>query len=705
MFEERRSPDGEPNLAQFLETLWRRRWTILLTILSALAVGWAVTGFISPTYEAEAKLLVRAAAPGISTINTENPLVDLLAMAQPETLETQLEILRSRPFRREVFASLPNIGDTPASISVDDIKDTNIVTVRVESPDPQVAADVANAMLEQYLKRTRAVSIHEIVQARHFVQKESEKARRALQRAEESLLRFRRTNRVAQLAAEQQNRTQELVELEAKSREANSNLLRLKAQIREVQEQLERQPRERVIHSAVENPRIGVMRTRIAEATVERETLLQSYRPNSTRIRTLDAQIASLHKLLSQEPAELRVPKTVANARHDQLLARLDSYQTDLEGWQAQAAHLTAQLAKQRTRLNQLGPWEVRLTQLQRERELAEQLYLNLTAKLQDLQIRENARRSLARVLEPARAPGSPVRPQLSKNLVLALVLGLALGCALAFLLEYRDDRLKASDEVGRRLAVPVIGAIPPIADPSSTMSALPPASAALESFRWLRARIRLAAWERPLRSIAVTSPGCHEGKTTTVLNLGLAMAMDGLRVILVDADLRSPSLHERLGLPHSPGLSEVLRGEASLEEVLQSVPEHNVRVLPGGQPQPNSAELLNSVRMDAVLEDLGTQADIVLFDTPPCLGVTDAHVIGNRLDAVLLVAEIGSTRRMDLEYARELLETARIHILGVVFNRLRQRNGGGCGYRYPYGLNGDTGREASGTVSGRFPT
>ena len=315
----------------------------------------------------------------------------------------------------------------------------------MQSPERKMVARVANTILDHYMEYTKVLSLQEITQARQFVQKEEQKAHRTLQRGEDALLDFRHANRVAQLTAEQQHRTQELIDLETKSLETHNNIARVQAQMRELQTVLAREPRERIVATGQANPRVGALQARLAEATVERAALLKSYRPAHLKVRTVDASIASLQAQLAAEPLELRVPLHVPNERYDKLLDRRDGYQTELEGLQAQRAQLEPQLSQQRQRVSQLGPWEVRLAQLQRDRDMAEKSYLGFHSRLQDLQIRENARRSTARIIETAMLPTSPVRPRRTINFAASLALGILLGCFAAFVREAQAAKSRSS--------------------------------------------------------------------------------------------------------------------------------------------------------------------------------------------------------------------------------------------------------------------
>lgn len=680
-----RSPQ-ELSLSDYLDVAKRRKWTIIQTLAVVGVIGLVTTAMMTPVYRAESKLLVQAIPAQINAVNTENPLMDLLAMAQPPSVETQIQLLQSQPFLEDVLTKCGIKKNTPQEpgIKVSSVRDTNVITLNVESPNRELAARVANTMLDEYQRQTRMVNLEEIERARKFVEGETKKAHAELLSTEQKLLLFKKNHRVVELTAEQQTRTEELVNLETKTTEVSNNIRRVEAQLAHVKAAAEKEPLERLLPSSKENPRIDALQARLAELEVQRAGLVEEYQENSPRVIALDAQIGRIRNQLAREPKERRIMLHALNPVREEMLGRVKILETELEGLRAAHIQFQSELTHRRQRMNQLGPWEIQLAQLTRTRDTAEKQYLMLTSRLNDLRIRENARRSTARIIERATPPIDPVRPRKAVNLAVALLAGIFLGFCLAFLQEYLDDRITSPDEADRLVRLPVLGHIPLMAgDSHRLMSELPTHSPIAESYRALRTSISFASIDAPLRTILVTSAHKGEGKSTTSINLAIAMAMEGRQVILVDADMRRPSLHRALDLPSAPGLTDVLLGNKPVSEALKKTEVEGLRVLTSGPIPPNPAELLNSGPMTSLIAELKEMADIVIFDTPPCLPVTDAQVLAAKVEGVLLVAEIGEAKKAEVKHAKELFDRAHARTVGMIFNKISEASGSYYYYYY----------------------
>ena len=318
-------------------------------------------------------------------------------------------------------------------------------------------------------------------------------------------------------------------------------------------------------------------------------------------------------------------------------------------------------------------------------------------------------------VFESASLPRTPISPNVEQTVLLAAAIGLTLALGGAFLIEYLDDTIKSPDDVDQLVDLPTLGAIARIRGnnyPEKLIAAHEPRSPIVEAYRALRTNIRFSSVDQPTRTLMVTSPNPTEGKSVTLANLAVVMAQSGLRVIVIDSDLRRPVLHRVFGVSNSRGLSDAIlnttlepataaqaasarrqdpaelvlangapadRSSSSnpgAEEYLLSTEVPNLRVLPSGPLPPNPAELLGSQRMTQLLQELKARADILLFDSPPVLAVTDAAVLSAQLDGVLVVFDAGRTRRQMATKAIEELRRVDANLLGVVLNRLGQGPG-----------------------------
>jgi len=310
--------------------------------------------------------------------------------------------------------------------------------------------------------------------------------------------------------------------------------------------------------------------------------------------------------------------------------------------------------------------------------------------KLDQLQVDASLKTGGAQLVTPAVVPTVPVRPTPFKSAIIALAAGLLFGVALAFLVDYLDDSVKTKDDLNKVVPdKPVIGLIPLVegwrADEAPKLISIEePTSAAAEAYRTLRTSIQFVALDRPVRTLHVTSPGPQEGKSTTLANLGVALARAGQRVIIVCCDLRRPRIHEFFGLDNETGFTSVLLGKVPLSAALQKVPgQARLSIMASGPLPPNPSELLSSKRTIEVLTSLQAEADIVLIDSPPVLPVTDALVISGRVDATILVCVSGATTRKDAARAIELLDQVDAPVIGTVLNGVSAANTYGYGGQY----------------------
>ena len=313
-----------------------------------------------------------------------------------------------------------------------------------------------------------------------------------------------------------------------------------------------------------------------------------------------------------------------------------------------------------------------------------------LKEQLAQMQVSGSVDTGAVALVTPAQAPASPSSPRPTQNALLGLAAGLALGLGAAFLRDSYDDRLTSKEATEHAGGAPVLAMTPAV--PSWRQSAplvvtiTEPNSPAAETYRSLRTSLQFARQERQLSALLVTSPGADEGKTSTLANLGVVFAQAGDRVLLVSCDLRRPRIGAFFGLDEQAGLTSVLLGEQTLEEAILPVPGiDRLSLLPAGPVPPNPAELLGSPRTRDIFTRLRNQYDLVLIDSPPVLPVTDAAILSRHVDATVMLAAAGQTRRADLHRAVEKLDQVGATILGIVLNKVTRQTGRYYGYGYGY--------------------
>lgn len=342
-----------------------------------------------------------------------------------------------------------------------------------------------------------------------------------------------------------------------------------------------------------------------------------------------------------------------------------------------------------------------------------------LKEKYENLRILESMQNGGFTMVERATPAVSPFSPQPTRNGIIALVAGLVLGVGFAFLLDYLDKRIKDEKGLERELGAPVLATVPVVGggwgDKSGERSGKSIGffehPALLESFRTLRSNLQYFSLDKQHPIWIITSGLPQQGKSTTTINLGLSLALSGKRVVVLEADLRRPMLHEYLGVNQSPGLSNVLAGTRRLDEALQLVKadrflpsesrrrqgedrrgllQRNFYVLTSGPLPPNPAELLASDRMGKVIEELGQMADYLLIDTPPVLAVSDALALAPNADGVILTALLGGSTRPEARQVRDIFERAGVRIIGTVAGGAKKNPAyyrkRGYGYGYGYG-------------------
>lgn len=364
------------------------------------------------------------------------------------------------------------------------------------------------------------------------------------------------------------------------------------------------------------------------------------------------------------------------------------------------------QIAEKQNEINAIGTpanaaKEAELSRLQSELTQLRQSSAYLLQSFENIRLAEAQSTSNIVMVEEAEVPTVPVRPRTLQNTLLGAVVGLLLSVGVVFLIEYLDDRVRSPEQIDRLLKLPVVGLIArfngsPVPGRAGLIAVREPRSPVVEAFRALRTNIQFAGVDQPIRTLLVTSASPAEGKSTVAANLAVVMAQAGLKVVLVDCDLRRPTVNKQFDMPNHFGLTDLmLQDPGQWNGVLQPSGLNNLHVVSSGSVPPNPSELLGSKRMHQLIEHLHHQADVVILDAPPLLPVTDALVLSSLADGVVMVIDYGVTRIGEAVQGKNQLDQAGARVLGVVMNKIPT---GRRGYSYYYYYYNRTYYEGEGT-------
>jgi succinoglycan biosynthesis transport protein ExoP len=698
---------SEPTAQDYLRVLYKHRWVILGVWLTTFVSTGVFTFLATPLYEATVKLLIEAESPKVVTFQ------DVIQEAQQRAdyYQTQYDLLKSRSLARRTLDSLklwehPQFagkargetqgfsvgralsgavsamaglfwssrsgqetpGETAAQaraidafldyLEVSPVRNSRIVDVKFRSPDPNVAASVANAHARNYIEQSLEYKFLASKEASDWLAERLAEQRKKLEESEAALQRYREVNDAVSLEDRQNIVVQKLADLNAAVTKAKTERLEKEAlynQLRAIQSNREALD---TFPAILSNTFIQDLKTQLGQLQREEAQLgekLGDRHPDMIKLRTA---IQTAEAKLQNE-----IAKVVQSVRNE--------YQAAL----AQERSLTEALEAQKREALQLNRKAIDYGVLQRDVESNRQIYESLLQRAKETGVAGELKASNIRVVDPAEVPRVPARPRKGLNLLLGAVVGAMLAVGFAFFLEYLDNRVKTPDEIKAYLGLPFLGMVPKVAakdlrGETPLLGDGVPAPFA-EAFRVVRTNVLFSSADSGSKSLIVTSTGPGEGKTLTASNLAVGLAQTGQRVLLIDADLRKPRVHELFGEARDPGLSNLLVGSAKASEAVRKTAVANLWILPAGRVPPNPTELLGSVRFKDFLATLREHFDWVLLDSPPVLVAADATVAAHVTSGVLFVVGAEMPTRHAARSALEQLGAAKARLLGAVLNRV----------------------------------
>jgi succinoglycan biosynthesis transport protein ExoP len=663
------------SMHDYLRILVKRRVTVLAVFLAILALAALKTFTATPIYQATVQILIERQPPRVLDTPTQ-PSYDYYG---EEFYQTQYKLLesralakkvadklnlRSRPPYSQMFAQLPaNVDQSTkqrleeslvdavlGGLHVEPVPSSSLVNVSYSSPDPKFAAEVANTLGQAFIEQSLDLRFAASQEAAQWLEKKLAEARKKMEESEAKLNRYKRDHNIVALEDKESITAQKLEQLNKELVSAQTRRMEAEARFREVEAG-------RPIADLMNNPLIQTLKAAEAKLITDYSELSKKFGVDHPRMIQINQELAATRSKINAEMAVVK--QTIKNEYN---MAK------------SQEVSLKKALEEQKNVTQDQGDVGIQYRVLLRDVETNRALYENMLKSLKTTTATENVPATNIRIVYPALIPEAPVYPRKSRALMLAAALGLFLGAALALVLETVDTTIKTSEDVEGFLGIPSLAMIPHIetsANPGESPELVvfhgdQPLSS--EAYRVLRTSILFSSPGQAPRCLLITSTMPMEGKTLTTANLATAMAKAEGDLLLIDADLRRPTLHQLFNVPREPGLSNFLVGDTDELPMVATMVPH-LFLMPAGAIPPNPSELLGSERMQELLNRTRERFVRTVFDSPPLVSVTDAAILSTLADGVLLVIKAEHVPRKAARDATNHLLELHAHLLGAVLN------------------------------------
>ena len=658
--------------------LWRvikNRWPTSVTILVlVMGTGFVVTKLQPKVYESSAVLRVEKENKDLQVFSSSFEGFD------PVFFQTEFEMIQSKKVLYPVITRLGvanrlskamelpdgSINDDQAFmifrknyLEVRPFRNTKLIEVVCTSVKPEEAALYANTITDSYEEFRRSEITGRSDSGLKALDGEVQKQKKLVQEAGARIETLRRDLKIDELpGASSQVQSTTLSDMEIQRKESMLSELRADMISRKVRlekvadlsiEQLESTlPALQLEDSTTASTKQQYLQALQNVASMQKQGYGKKHPEMQGAIRVVSERRDQLNKLVTGIRRALAIDLSVAQAK--------------VEGLEKEVLDLRTQLREDRT--DRLAPYN----EARRDFETQSQLLEVLTSRYRQQSVESRIETRPVQIINRAEPGVRPVKPNMKLNLSLSLVVGLVLGLSLAFFIEYLDTSIKTMDDVERHLGISVLAVIPKGAkfltkdDPNSRFT---------EGYRILCAKLNLTGSREIARSITVLSGGPGEGKSTTSFNLGWVCAQSGMKVLVIDADIRRPSMHGAVDLENTLGLGEFLAGQASLDELIQATSVPNMEMLTAGSLGPEDLGGFSRARFASLLEICRSNYDVIVVDSPPVLGISDASVISQEVDVTLLLIQHRRYPRNVSQRAKRVIEEVGGKLFGVILNNV----------------------------------
>jgi polysaccharide biosynthesis transport protein len=690
---------------KYLRIFTKHRWLIISVLLTSLVLATVITLLMVPIYRAVASIQIDRETINIVKVEGMNP--DETGGGGLEFYQTQYELLASRSLAERVvgylnlssdaqfniesesvFSNIKRLlkGQATASetvagettqdqtgratnrllktLRVAPVRGSRIVRINIDHSNPQVAQKIANGYADAFIALNLERRYDANAYARKFLEDRLQQLKFKLEESEKQLGKYAEEQGIINLGDNKSLSSTDLESVNAKLSEARADRIK--------KELLWRQARATDgfgLKEILDNPTIQENRKLRAQFAGEYQQKLATFKPAFPAMVELRNQIKELDRQAQSQVAAIK-----------------QSIQAAYEASKDEEEQLKQMLSESKTEVVDIEGRSIQYNILKRESDTNRTLYDGLLQRYKEIGVAGGVGTNNVSIVDKATVPISPQSPKLSMNLILGALAGLLLGCLSALGLDFLDDTFKSPEDVERELSLAVIGVIPKPAKGAAIEDELAdPRSGISEAFRSLRTGLQFATSDGLPRNLLITSSKPSEGKTTSSIFLAETIASIGIKVLLIDGDLRNASVHRRLAISNEVGLSNYLSGNKLPEEVVQATNSSNLIVMTSGPLPPNPAELLSGSKFPSLLMLAAESFDMVIVDGPPVMGLADAPLLGGMMQSVMLVVAAHETRRNIVKVALKRLKLARCNTIGVILSKFDVKQTG-YGYGYGYG-------------------
>ena len=708
--------DSLPIIKQYIRIATRWRYLIIGITAACVILGLIITLLMTPQYTATAEIEIQREA---SQVTSFEGVERETSVADQEFYQTQYGLLQSRTLSERVATQLRLVdstefftmfgvsGDEPGfeqtggryaaagrdirqrvageilleHVAVSPTRLSRLVDLNFTSPDPELSARVANAWAENFILTNLERKVQATAYGRDLLERELAQTKDRLDQSQRQLVGYASDQRLINLpaqggadgsTAERSIVTDDLAALNASLAQATADRIAIEARYQQA-------GRAGASSEALRNQAINGLRQRRAELAAEYQQLMVQFEPDYPPARALQSQITQLDRSISGEEAR------VSNS----LLAEFRQAQAREQGLQTRVDQLKTSFLDQRRR-------SIQYNIFQQEVDTNRALYDGLLQRYKEIGVAGGVGINNISVVDQADVPQVPSSPRLLLNLVIALLAGLGLGAATAFALEQMDEAIADPAEVERRLGLSLLGSVPKVEGVTPKEALLDRKSELVDAYLAIQTNLAFTTEHGVPRSLAVTSTRPAEGKSTTALAVATMLARAQKKVILVDGDMRSPSIHHLGGVDHDRGLSNFLAGQDDIAPLVFEMQDLGFTAMSAGPIPPNAAELLTGNRLALLISRLLETYEHVVIDSPPVMGLADAPLIASRVEGVIYAVESHGIRSSLVKTALGRLAAANARIFGGVLTKFESRKAHyGYGYEYGYGYGRDAKTDA----------